>query len=101
MSDRISVTFANVPTLVRLPANTRSPSSSVAPFQGHNYKVDVNEGCLLTNVVKYTNHVVYFIKDDARKGSASDVVSRLSGRNVAGCLTMSGKHNQGLENRAI
>jgi hypothetical protein len=67
--DRISVRqFAAVPALVGLPEITRS-----ARFLSTS--IELEEGCMVTKLVKYTHRVVYFV-NNARKGDPSDVVSR-------------------------
>jgi hypothetical protein len=84
--DRISVRqFAPVPALVGLPEITRSaqPLSTSTSLQGPECELEVDleleEGCMVTKLVKYTHRVVYFIKNTS-KGDPVEVVSRLSAR---------------------
>ena len=81
--NRISVKqFAAVPALVGLPAITRpTPTvSSVSSFQGPEGGVDLNEGCMVTKLVKYTHQLAHFV-NAVRAGDPADVVSRLPLRN--------------------
>jgi hypothetical protein len=84
--NRISVkTFATVPALAGLPAITRpAPSvSGVSSFQGpdspEDGEVDLNEGCMVTKLVKYTHQLAHFVNAVCR-GDPSNVVSRFSSR---------------------
>jgi len=80
-NNRISVKqFATVPAFAGLPAITRSaPSvSGVSSFQGpEDGGVDLNEGCMVTKVIKYTHQLVQFV-NAVRGEDPSIVVSRLS-----------------------
>jgi hypothetical protein len=79
--NRISVKqFAAIPALAGLPAITRSaPSvSGVSSFQGpEDSGVNLNEGCMVTKVIKYTHQLGQFV-NAVRGEDPSIVVSRLS-----------------------
>jgi hypothetical protein len=75
--NRISVKqFAPVPPLSGLPAITRaSTSTSASSYRGPG--IELNEGCMVTKLVSYTNQLAHFI-NAVRRGDPDEVVSRLS-----------------------
>lgn len=78
--NRISVKrFASIPALKGLPAIMRSGSSvsGVSSFRGPGREVDLNEGCMVTKLFKYTHQLAHFV-NAVRAGDPGDVVSRLS-----------------------
>lgn len=74
---RISVKqFAPVPPLTGLSAITRA-STSASASSCREPGIDLNEGCMVTKLVSYTNQLAHFV-NVARRGDPDEVVSRLS-----------------------
>ncbi|KAH9975300.1 hypothetical protein BGW80DRAFT_1296329 [Lactifluus volemus] len=72
--DRISVRqFAAVPSLVGLPEITRSARSLST-------SIELEEGCMVTKLVKYTHRVVYFVKNacDGDPGDVENIIKDLA-----------------------
>ena len=76
-NNRISVKqFAPVPPLTALPAIMRAPTSaSASSYRGPG--IELNEGCMVTKLVSYTNQLAHFI-NAVHQGDPDEVVSRLS-----------------------